>query len=127
MHVLQFGRYYSQQDKINMPTVLVAANVANEKDQKFEVQSGAILFDEIERQGCLLPHGCLAGSCGSCRIEILEGAENLSPLGAVETDTVAHIKETYTQRFGAEAVLNKNIRLSCRAKVLGDVKITVFK
>jgi uncharacterized 2Fe-2S/4Fe-4S cluster protein (DUF4445 family) len=36
----------------------------------------------------------------------------------VETDTVESIKKT---------VVNKNIRLSCRAKVLGDIKIAVLK
>jgi ferredoxin len=101
-----------------MPTVLVQAKSPNESDQKFEVEQGKILFDELERQGLVLPHGCLAGSCGSCRIEILEGASNLSVMGAVETDTVESIKKT---------VVNKNIRLSCRAKVLGDIKIAVLK
>lgn len=110
-----------------MPTVLVKALSPNEKDQKFEVNKGQILFDELERQGFLLPHGCLAGSCGSCRIEILEGAENLSPLGAVETDTVKSIKKTYCETNPENPVLNKIIRLSCRAKVIGDVKIIILK
>lgn len=100
-----------------MPTVLVKASSPSEKDQKFEVTEGKILFDELERQGLLLPHGCLAGSCGSCRIEVLEGAENLSKPGPVESDTIAQLKQD-------SSVLNKIvIRLSCRAKVLGDIKI----
>lgn len=103
-----------------MPTVLVQGKSPNEKDQKFDVEKGHILFDELERQGLSLPHGCLAGSCGSCRIEILEGAENLSNPGAVETDTIEHIKQNYSG-------LNKIIRLSCRAKVMGDIKIAVLK
>lgn len=110
-----------------MPTVLLTATSPNEKDKSFEVQEGKILFDELERQGLLLPHGCLAGSCGSCRIIILEGAENLSLLGAVETDTVASIKNHYCETNRAEEVTNKNIRLSCRAKVLGNVKIAILK
>ena len=44
-----------------MPTVLVQAKSPNESDQKFEVEQGKILFDELERQGLVLPHGCLAG------------------------------------------------------------------
>ena len=110
-----------------MPTVLLTPKSPNENDQKFDVKNGALLFDELELQNCVLPHGCLAGSCGACRIEILEGAEQLSPIGAVEEDTLNSIKETYTQRFGAEYVSNKIIRLSCRAKVNGDIKISVFK
>ncbi|MDD4973685.1 MAG: 2Fe-2S iron-sulfur cluster-binding protein [Bacteriovorax sp.] len=110
-----------------MPTVLVQAKSPNENEQKFEVEQGQIIFDELERQGLVLPHGCLAGSCGSCRIEILEGAEKLSPLGAVEADTIDSIKKTYCETDRAELVINKNIRLSCRAKVLGDIKISVLK
>lgn len=102
-----------------MPTVLVKPISPNEKELKFEVESGRLLYDELERQGFILPHGCLAGSCGSCRIEILKGAENLSNAGAVESDTIAHIKENYP--------VNKIIRLSCRAKVNGDITISVLK
>jgi len=102
-----------------MPTVLVKALSPNENDQKFEVEAGRLLYDELERQGLVLPHGCLAGSCGSCRIEILEGAENLSNPGAVESDTISHIKSNYSP--------NKIIRLSCRAKVNGNIVISVLK
>lgn len=110
-----------------MPTVLVKSLMPNENDQKKEVHEGKILFDELELQGLVLPHGCLAGSCGSCRIEILEGAENLSPSGAVETDTVESIKKNYCDTGRSHLVANKEIRLSCRAKVLGDIKIMVLK
>ncbi len=110
-----------------MPTVLVKALKPNEKDQSFEVTEGLILFDELEHKGLVLPHGCLAGSCGSCRIEILEGSENLSAMGVVETDTVESIKKTYSENGRSDEVVNKTIRLSCRAKVLGDIKIAVLK
>ena len=110
-----------------MPTVLVRSTTPNEEDRKFEVNQGQILFDELERQGFILPHGCLAGSCGACRIEILEGAENLSQLGAVEKDTVESIIKTYCETNRAEAVVNKNLRLSCRTKVLGDIIIMILK
>ncbi len=102
-----------------MPTVLVKALSPNEKELKFEVNSGKLLYDELEQQGLILPHGCLAGSCGSCRIEILEGAENLSHPGAVETDTISHIKTTNPS--------NKIIRLSCRARVNGDISFSTLK
>lgn len=110
-----------------MPTVSVASETPNDEDRKFEVAEGKILFDELERQGFVLPHGCLAGSCGSCRIEILEGAQNLSNLGAVEQDTVEAVKKNYCDNGRSDLVVNKNIRLSCRAKVLGDIRIAVLK
>jgi ferredoxin len=104
-----------------MPTVLVKPLSANENEQTFLVSQGLVLFDELEHQGFVLPHGCLAGSCGSCRIEILKGAENLSIPGAIESDTIDNLnKQNYSG-------LNKTIRLSCRAKVLGDTTITILK
>lgn len=105
-----------------MPTVLVHLDSSNEnqgqKPKQYEVNAGQILYDELDRQGLSLPHGCLAGSCGSCRIHVISGIENLSPKGVVETDTVSHIEGQYP---------GKTVRLSCRAKVLGDVEITPLK
>lgn len=105
-----------------MPTVLVNLKSSNDnesnKSQLYKVNLNQILYDELERQGLVLPHGCLAGSCGSCRIHVDKGIENLSPMGVVETDTVDSIKNSYP---------GKTVRLSCRAKVLGDVEITPLK
>jgi ferredoxin len=109
-----------------MPTVLVSSNSPNQIDLKYEVDEGKIIFDELERQGLVLPHGCLAGSCGSCRIEILQGAQNLSVAGAVESDTVLAIIKNYNDTGRGDLVSNKNVRLSCRAKVLGDIKIKIL-
>jgi ferredoxin len=89
-----------------MPTVLVNNHV-------FSVADGAIIYDELEKQNLILPHGCLAGSCGACKIEIKSGAKNLSAPGAVELDTLLHLKDG-----------DKIIRLACRAKVLGDITIS---
>lgn len=105
-----------------MPTVLVHSESANEKNpseiREYKVETGQLLYDELERQGLILPHGCLAGSCGSCRIHVANGLEFLSPMGVIETDTVNSIKDLYP---------NKNVRLSCRAKVHGNIEITPLK
>ena len=110
-----------------MPTVSIKANASNEQDLQMEVTYGSILFDELDRQGKQLPHGCLAGSCGACRIIVLEGAENLAVPGGVEKDTIDSIKNNYCSSGRSELVANKNIRLSCRAKVQGDITIAVLK
>jgi ferredoxin len=105
-----------------MPTVLVHLPATNENDgiktQKFSVELNRAIYDELERQDLKLPHGCLAGSCGSCRIQVISGSENLAPMGAVEADTVAHIEGNYP---------GKTVRLSCRAKILGDIEIAPLK
>ena len=99
-----------------MPTVLVKASNPNETDKSFEIDEGETIFEGLERLGLTLPHGCLAGSCGACRIEVLAGAQNLKPSGAVETDTITHIKNQLARA-------NVNVRLACRAKVMGNIEI----
>ncbi|MCO4753351.1 MAG: (2Fe-2S)-binding protein [Bacteriovoracaceae bacterium] len=97
------------------------------KNLKFELEEGEILFDALDNQGEKLPHGCLAGSCGACRIEITEGAENLKPASAIERDTIEAISENYEKRNGPGSLEARTIRLSCRARVLGDVSIKPLK
>ena len=96
-------------------------------DKEYEVEEGAILFDALDNQGLKLPHGCLAGSCGACRIEILEGKENLKAPSSIEQNTIGAIKMNYKRVNGAEALGDREVRLSCRARVLGDVKFKKFK
>lgn len=51
------------------------------------------------------------GACGTCRIEVVRGGENLSP--PTPDETYKEIEEPY--------------RLSCQAKLLGDVIVKVAK
>src|SRR5690606_21364619 len=102
-----------------MPTVSVTIEG---QLKEIEVEEGKTLYDELEKRGVVLPHGCLAGSCGSCKVEVLAGAQNLAPPSAIEANTLASI----TENLGAEKVAGKTIRLSCRAKVKGDVTIRPF-
>jgi ferredoxin len=95
--------------------------------QVFEIKENDILFDALDTQGKTLPHGCLAGSCGACRIEVISGSENLKPPSAIEENTIMAIKQNYTRIHGAGALDGREVRLSCRARVLGDVCIKPLK
>lgn len=114
-----------------MATVLVVeideqGNEISNTEKSFDVTIGDIIFDAADRANCKLPHGCLAGSCGSCRIMIIEGAENLLPEGAIENNTITNIVNDY----GASHFTSKHkIRLSCRARLNkdGTVKIATLK
>lgn len=60
-------------------------------------------------EGAGIPFSCNSGVCGTCQIEIQEGAENLSELNKEEED------------LG----MDRNNRLSCQCKILqGTVKVT---
>lgn len=93
-----------------------------EKKLIFKVDDNAVLFDALDDQGEMLPHGCLSGSCGSCRIEILTGKENLKEPSEIEKDTINAIKQNLKRVHGADYNSNVEIRLSCRARVKGDIE-----
>ncbi|HAZ13756.1 MAG TPA: hypothetical protein DCY86_13270 [Bdellovibrionales bacterium] len=105
-----------------MPTVSLVSTKNDPKDH-FEctIDKDQTLYDGLAKNGHLLPHGCLAGSCGSCKVEILAGAENLKSPGVIEKDTIKSILET----CGTSPTYP--IRLACRARVTGDVTLRVFE
>jgi ferredoxin len=105
-----------------MPTV----SIKNENKQ-FEVKEGSIIFDALEDQGHSLPHGCLAGSCGACRVKVTKGAELLQMPSEIEKGTVEAIKVNYQRIHGPDFLKDDTLRLSCRAKVLGDIEIEIIK
>lgn len=62
-----------------------------------------------------LPMACAGrGMCATCHIVVVEGHENLSPVTAREERTLAML----TSR-------SPGSRLSCQARLLGDVKVRV--
>jgi len=96
-------------------------------DKVFDVKEGENLYDSVLNCGHMLPHGCLSGSCGACRIEVMAGKENLVPPSFVEGNTIEAIKNELREVYGEDFMKNKEIRLSCRAIVNGDVTIRPIK
>ncbi len=101
--------------------------VMENEEKKFEVNEGELIWDELDRLGTKLPAGCLAGSCGTCRINVLEGEESLAPKGAIETETVNHLMDQYKKKYGEDYLKGKTIRLACRARVKGNLKFESLK
>lgn len=96
-------------------------------EKSFEIKENEILYDALCDRGEELPHGCLSGSCGACRIEVIEGIEGLQPAGVIETNTIEAIRDELVKTRGPESVEGKTIRLSCRAKVTGNVVFRPLK
>jgi len=72
-----------------------------------EVPDGEPIMEACEELG--VPYGCKDGLCQSCRIEIIEGMENLSDPTQAEKD----------------AGIPGNERLACQCKIIkGSVNIT---
>ncbi|EQC46951.1 2Fe-2S iron-sulfur cluster-binding domain protein [Bacteriovorax sp. Seq25_V] len=117
-----------------MPTVSVVeideqGNEISNSEKKFTVETGDIIYDAIDNQGCQLPHGCLAGSCGSCRILIIEGSDNVAGKSVIEGNTISNIVKDYQDQNPNHFTVGKEVRLSCRARLNGngDVKIAALK
>ena len=105
-----------------MPT---AAAELNGKPVEVEIKEGELLYDTFEDNGHDLPHGCLAGSCGACKVEVLEGAECLSDPSTIEKDTLQSVTDNLIKNKGQEFVEGKTLRLSCRAKFKGGAGIKI--
>ncbi len=76
-----------------------------------EAEAGEPLINVCKKSDSKIVFGCEAGVCGTCIINVLSGAENLSHPEEGEKDSLI--------MFGAK----ENQRLACQCKVNGDVKI----
>jgi ferredoxin len=71
-----------------------------------DVSDGDSITAACEHLG--VTFGCYAGECGSCRIEVIEGSENLSELSDEE------------KKLG----MDKTHRLACQTRIKsGEVKL----
>ncbi len=73
-----------------------------------------------------LPFGCRSGTCGSCRIEILSGKNNLKLPGAMELDTLTRCQDSDSVRLSCRAHLDKSSNGTLEFKVASPVPEHVF-
>lgn len=74
---------------------------------EYEILDGQSIAEACETAG--IPFSCNSGVCGTCQIDIQEGAENLDELNKEELDLA----------------MNRTHRLGCQCKILGGiVKVT---
>jgi ferredoxin len=64
------------------------------------------------RNECDVPYKCASGNCGTDRVLVVDGAENLSPM-----------RKRERERLGADLV-QQGYRLCCQTYVMGDVSVT---
>lgn len=83
------------------------------EEHSLEVGEGDNLLYEAISRSVMIPFNCTSGRCGTCRVRVHEGAENLSEIG-----------EREELRLGEEQV-EKGYRLACQSFVFGDVQVEV--
>ena len=77
-----------------------------------EVAAGRTLLSAALEMEIPISHVCGGdGACGTCRVEVIEGWQHLTP--PTPDETYKELEEPY--------------RLSCQAKVIGDVQVKVAK
>ena len=77
-------------------------------------EDGESVFTVGRRAGVEISTACVGkATCGLCRVKIIEGEANVTPLNAAEKK---HLGNVY--------FLTK-VRLSCQTRVLGDVVVEV--
>jgi 2Fe-2S ferredoxin len=77
------------------------------------VAAGASFVDACDEYEAPIPFCCRSASCGTCRVELLEGAEHLLPPAEDELDVLDMYGE-----------LSSRVRLACQAK-LRPIEATV--
>jgi len=73
---------------------------------------GETIFEVAKRQSIAIETACVGkGTCGLCRVRVIEGEEHLSPYGDIDEK---HLGNVYHLT---------RVRLSCQARVSGDVTV----
>lgn len=91
-----------------MPTVTFT-----EFGRTYEVPAGTSFLDLCQDNGAPHQFGCTVGSCGTCRLEIVAGAEHVDPASDDEKETVSMCSDVDGARLGCQLIVRGD--LSVRA------------
>lgn len=84
----------------------------NDQGKSGEFPAGKTLLSAALELGVVISHVCGGdGACGTCRVEVLQGWDSLTP--PTPDETYKEIESPH--------------RLSCQAKLAGDVVVNVAK
>ena len=84
-----------------MPTVIFEAS--HSKPLEVEAPAGGSLADICDEKNAPVPFSCRSASCGTCCIEIKEGADLLEPPNEEELDILDMLAAPKTQRLACQA------------------------
>jgi ferredoxin len=83
----------------------ITAESRDGRAHEVDVADGAALIDACDDHNLPIPFSCRSASCGTCRVQVLAGADDLVPPAADELD-VLHV-------FDADPA---KVRLTCQAR-----------
>jgi 2Fe-2S ferredoxin len=89
-----------------MPTLFFEGNLFG-PDCRVEVPDGGRLVDVCDRVLAPVPFSCRAATCGTCRIEVFEGAHLLEPRESAEAELLELLGDPPTYRLACQAKLTR--------------------
>jgi 2Fe-2S ferredoxin len=90
-----------------MPTVIFESPSPDTPGVEAQADDGARLVDLCDERGAAVPFSCRSASCGTCRVDVLEGASLLAAARDEELDIL--------DLFGDDPARR---RLACQARVV---------
>jgi Na+-transporting NADH:ubiquinone oxidoreductase subunit F len=86
-------------------------------DRDFEVPAGVKLLTALSNVGLFLPSGCGGkGTCGQCRLTVLEGG---GPLLPTEESLIGRLEAAHHVRLGCQVTVRENVRVRIPDEVFG--------
>ncbi len=80
-----------------------------ENGQTIEVPAGTKFLDASQEHRAPHDFGCTVGSCGTCRLEIVEGADHVQPISDEERETIDMCTDAPKARLGCQLVIQGDI------------------
>lgn len=92
----------------------------NNGERTLDVDAGGTLLTTLSEQGIFLPSACGGGgSCGMCRLQVLEGGGEILP---TETNFFTRRQQAEHWRLGCQVKVKENMKLHIEPEVLGVKK-----
>lgn len=82
------------------------------EDMDVEAPVGSTFQEIVEASGADVTFGCRSGTCGTCRIRIEKGMENLSTIEREEKDFLESIEALPDERLGCQIRINGNCSIN---------------
>lgn len=82
------------------------------EDMTAEVPDGASFIDIVDATGADVTFGCRNGTCGTCRVRIEEGAQNVSEKRREEDDFLTSIEADSASRLGCQLTIHGNCTIN---------------
>jgi ferredoxin len=101
-----------------MPTVFFEGNLFG-PDRRVEVVEDARLVDICDKVQAPVPFSCRAATCGTCRIEVVEGMDLLEPREGAEAELHAILGDPPSFRLACQAKI-KRAEGVVRLRIAGD-------